>query len=110
MSAVNLDPEGLQAEAFNIPDDTNGRDHCIKFFFKNLAAGFNMRRDFAFATVELLDHGFFHDLHALFNKLLFRKSGDFGIFHGQNPIHNFNYSCVGPEGVEETSEFDSDGS
>ena len=56
----------------------------------------------------MLDHGFLHDRHALFDKGLLGESGDFGIFDRKDAIEHLDHSRLGPQRVVETGEFNPD--
>ena len=60
-------------------------------------------------AVELFDHGFLHDLHALLFELLFRVGGNFGVLDRQDAVHHLHHRRLGAERVVEAGEFDADG-
>ena len=60
-------------------------------------------------AVELFDHGFLHDLHALLFKLLLGVGGNLRVLDRQDAIHHLNNRRFGAERVVEAGEFDADG-
>ena len=108
MRPVHRNTQALQPQPFSVANNAHCRNHGVKVVFLNLAADFDMRGHFAFASVKLLDHGFLHDLHALFGKLLFGKRADLGVFHRQNAIHNLDNSRLCTQRVVKARELDPD--
>ena len=73
MGAVDLDAQTFQPQPFDVADDAHGRDHGVEFLLLDLAANLDTGRYLALTTIQLLDHGFLHDLHALLDELLLGK-------------------------------------
>ncbi len=108
MGAVNFDAQFFKAKTFDIANNTNRRNHSVEVFLDHFATGFDMRGDLALGAVELLDHGFLHDLHALLGKGFLREGADLRIFNRQDTIHNLDHSRIGAQRVVEACELDTD--
>ncbi len=109
MGAVDLDAQRLEPEVLDVADDADGRDHRVELHRLGLAARLDMGGDLALGAVELLDHGFLHDLHALLDEGLLGEGRDLGVLDRQHPVHHLDHRRLGAERVEEAGELDADG-
>ena len=107
-AAVGLHAELLQAEVFDIADDTDRGDNPIDGESLRAAlAVIGHRGDAVRLFIELCHLGAGKDLDALLFEALARKSRDLSILNGQDLRQHLDHSHLGAERAVERRELDS---